>query len=98
MYSKGVKAYCKCLAFAAEGTRRSANSIEIFQYLVDELKIKPTVLSKNQKSVLHLLAKKENQLPIITYFKGKGVALQTADGDGNTILHYAVSGRDLGFS
>lgn len=95
LYGKGVKPTANALLFAAEGTRRSANSIEIFQYLVDELKIKPTVLSKNQESVLHFLAKKENQLPIITYFKDKGVALQTADGDGNTVLHYAASGRDL---
>lgn len=92
--SKGVKFTPNALLFAAEASRRTANPIEVFQYLVEDLKIKPTVLSKNKESVLHFIAKKENQSAIVTYFLSKGVEVNVADAEGNTALMYATAGRD----
>lgn len=93
--SKGVKFTPNALLFAAEASRRTANSIEVFQYLVDDLKIKPTTLSKNKESVLHFIAKKENQSAIVNYFLSKGVDVNLADAEGNTSLMNASVGRDV---
>lgn len=94
LVEKGVKFTPNALLFAAEASRRTANPIEVFQYLVEDLKIKPTVLSKNKESVLHFIAKKENQCAIVTYFLSKGVEVNVADAEGNTALMYAATGRD----
>lgn len=94
LVEKGVKFTPNALLFAAEASRRTANPIEVFQYLVEDLKIKPTVLSKNKESVLHFIAKKENQSAIVTYFLSKGVEVNVADAEGNTALMYAATGRD----
>lgn len=94
LVEKGVKFTPNALLFAAEASRRTANPIEVFQYLVEGLKIKPTVLSKNKESVLHFIAKKENQSAIVTYFLSKGVEVNVADAEGNTALMYATAGRD----
>ena len=94
LVAKGVKFTPNALLFAAEASRRSANSIEVFQYLVDDLKIKPTTLSKNKESVLHFIAKKENQSAIVNYFLAKGVDLNLKDTEGNTMLMNAAAGRD----
>lgn len=95
LLSKGVKFTPISLINAAEASRRTANTLEVFQYLVDDLKIKPTKLSKNGESVLHILAKKENQSDIVLYFISKGVNVNSADNDGNTALMNAASGRDI---
>lgn len=95
LLSKGVKFTPSSLINAAEASRRTANTIEVYQYLVDELKIKPTKLSKNGESVLHFLAKKENQSDIVLYFISKGVNVNIADNDGNTALMNAATGRDI---
>lgn len=95
LVAKGVKFTTNALLFAAEASRRTANPIEVFQYLVDDLKIKPTTLSKNKESVLHFIAKKENQSAIVTYFLSKGVDVNLADAEGNTALMNASSGRDV---
>lgn len=95
LVEKGVKFTPNALLFAAEASRRTANPIEVFQYLVEDLKIKPTVLSKNKDSVLHFIAKKENQSAIVTYFLSKGVEVNVADAEGNTALMNASAGRDV---
>jgi uncharacterized protein len=94
LVSKGVKFTPNALLFAAEASRRTSNPIEVFQYLVDDLKIKPTTLSKNKESVLHFIAKKENQSAIVNYFLSKGVDVNLADAEGNTSLMNASAGRD----
>lgn len=95
LVEKGVKFTPNALLFAAEASRRTANSMEVFQYLVEDLKMKPTILSKNKESVLHFIAKKENQSAIVTYFLSKGVEVNLADAEGNTALMYAAAGRDV---
>lgn len=95
LLTKGVKFTPNALINAAEATRRSANTLNVFQFLVDDLKIKPTKLSKNGESVLHLLAKKENQSDIVLYFISKGVNVNSIDKKGNTALMNAASGRDI---
>lgn len=92
---KGITYNEQALIFAAQGTRRTANTIEIYKYLVDELKIKPSVTTKDGENVLHFIAKKQNQAEIVAYFTGKGVDVNQADNEGNTPFILAASGKDL---
>ncbi|MBT1704109.1 ankyrin repeat domain-containing protein [Chryseosolibacter indicus] len=92
---KGVKYTDNALIFAAQGTRRAANTLEIYQYLIDELKVKPTVTNKEGETVLHILARKPNQSEIIKYFLDKGVDVTKTDKEGNTALLNAAAGRDV---
>lgn len=94
LLEKGVKYNDYALIFAAQGSRRDATSLETYKYLVEDLKIKPTVTSKSGETVLHLLASKPNQTETINYFLSKGVDANKADNEGNTPLMVAAAARD----
>lgn len=92
---KGVQPTSTALIFAAQGPRRSANTIEVFQYLIDDLKINPSALAKNGATALHYIARKPNQKEIINYFLEKGVDINQADEYGNNVFMAAASSKDL---
>lgn len=94
LLQKGVKYTDNALIIAAQGSRREANSIEVYKYLVDDLKLKPTVVSVDGETILHYLVRKSNQTEIINYFLSKGVDINKTDNEGNTALMNAASGRD----
>lgn len=94
LIEKGVKYNDNALIYAAQGSRRDSNPIEVFQYLVDELKMKPTVTSADGENVLHFLVTKPKQTEIINYFLAKGVDVNKADKEGTTVLMKAVTARD----
>jgi ankyrin repeat protein len=58
LLEKGVKYTDNALIIAAQGSRRDANTIATYKYLVEELKLKPTVTSKTGETVLHFLVSK----------------------------------------
>lgn len=91
---KGVKHTNNALFMAAEATRRTANTIDVFQYLVDDLKINPLLTNEDQQTVLHILVTKPNQVPIIAYFLNKEVDPEKVDKYGNTAFMYSASGKD----
>lgn len=92
---KGVKHTDNALLIAAQGNRRESNPLETYKYLVEEVKIKPTVVSKSGENVLHLLSGKSNQKEIINYFLSKGVDVNKANKEGNTPLMIAAGARDV---
>lgn len=94
LIKKGVKHTDNAVITAAQGPRRSSNRIEVFQYLIDELKIKATAATPNGQTALHFLAGKEKQVEIVKYFIGKGVDANKADTEGNTALMNASAGKD----
>ena len=94
LLEKGVKYTDNALIFAAQGSRRESNTIETYKYLVEDLKIKPTTISKSGETVLHFLAAKPNQIENIKYFVAKGVDVNKADNEGNTALINAAA-RDI---
>jgi uncharacterized protein len=94
LLKKGVKYNGNALIIASQGPRRSANTIDVYKYLVEELKIKPTVTGQNGETVLHSLVRKPNQADIINYFLAKGVDVKKADNDGNTALMNAAYGME----
>lgn len=94
LVEKGVKYSDKDLFFAAQGAFRKANKIDVFQYLVDDLKIKPTVTNESGENVLHYIVSKNNQDDIITYFFNKGVNINQPDKDGNTPFIGAAKSKE----
>ncbi|WP_158727727.1 MULTISPECIES: ankyrin repeat domain-containing protein [unclassified Flavobacterium] len=94
LIEKGVKYTNNALLFAAQGSRREATSLETYKYLVEDLKLKPTIANKNGEMVLYYLAGKPNQIETINYFLAKGVPLNTRNSDGNTPIMVAASTRD----
>lgn len=94
LLEKGVKYNDNALIFAAQGSRRDANTLETYKYLVEDLKIKPTAINKEGQTVLHFLVNKSKQTEIINYFLSKGVDPNKADKEGNTPLMIAAASRD----
>lgn len=91
----GVKYNEQALIFAAQGTRRGANTVDVFKYLVDELKIKPGITTKEGDNVLHLISKKQNQEEAAAYFLNKGVSANQVNSEGDTPLIVAAGGKDI---
>ncbi|HEY6141885.1 MAG TPA: ankyrin repeat domain-containing protein [Flavobacterium sp.] len=94
LVDKGVKYTDNALIIAAQGNRRESNPIEVYQYLVETIKLKPSVVSADGETVLHFLATKPKQTEIINYFIAKGVDVNQADKQGNTVLMKAAAARD----
>jgi len=94
LLEKGIKPTDNALIFAAQGSRRETNTIEVYKYLVEDLKIKPTTTSKFGETVFHFLVNKPKQTEIINYFLAKGVNITKADNEGNTPLMVAAAARE----
>lgn len=95
LQQKGVKPEAGAMLMAAQGSRRSTNTLEVYQYL-ESLGLDPTVRGKGGENVLHSIVRRPNQNEIIQYFLSKGVDVNQTDEEGNTVLiNAAVSNRDL---
>ncbi|HRN99780.1 MAG TPA: ankyrin repeat domain-containing protein, partial [Flavobacterium sp.] len=70
--NRGVKPTDYALIVAAQGPRRSANTIEVFKYLLDEVKLNVNA-NREGENALHFVARKPNQEAIVTYLMQKGV-------------------------
>ena len=95
LLQKGVKYTDKALLFASQGTRGYSNNLDTYKYLVEQVKINPKAKGDNGENVLHNLVRKQNQEEIITYFINKGVDVNHADKDGNTVFMEAASGNNV---
>lgn len=89
LLKQGVKPNENAMLMAAQGTRRGPNSLEVYQYL-ESLNIKPSVAGKKE-NVLHAIVRKPKQNDIIQYFLTKGVDVNQADEEGNTVFMNAAS-------
>ncbi len=88
--AKGVKHSNYALLFAAQGGRGGAAKQEVYQYLVEELKIPAIATGENGETVLPYLVRRPNQQETIQYFLSKGVDINKADKKGETALTHAV--------
>lgn len=93
LIQKGVKPGQNAMLMAAQGSRRTANTLEVYQYL-ESLGLKPSVAGQ-QGNVLHSIVSKPKQLDIIRYFLDKGVDVNQTDEEGNNVfMNAAATSRD----
>lgn len=95
LQAKGIKATGQSVVNAAQGTRRVSNGIDVFKYLIDDVKVNPKSTNNDGASLISIIARKPNQSEIISYLINKGVDVNATDENGNTALMIAAGGRDL---
>lgn len=95
IYKKGIQPTPQALILAAQGRRGGNSPLEVYQYLVDELKIPANSKGLNQENVLHYLVKKPKHEEIIQYFLSKKVDINDANIDGNNAFMEAASTKDV---
>ncbi|RWY55667.1 ankyrin repeat domain-containing protein [Mucilaginibacter gilvus] len=98
LVEKGVKPTPNAILMAAQGGARRGGGpgigLPIYQYL-ESLSLKATVTAKTGENALHYIVRKPNQGPIIEYFMSKGIDVNQADEEGNTVLmNAAATNRD----
>jgi ankyrin repeat protein len=99
LVQKGIKPNQTAMLMAAQsgGGRRGGSAgagLPVYQYL-ESLKISPVATGKNGANALHYIARKPNQAELVNYFLSKGVDVNKADEDGNTVLmNAAATNRD----
>ncbi|RZK41716.1 MAG: ankyrin repeat domain-containing protein [Pedobacter sp.] len=93
--SKGVKPTHNALVYASIGGRASSASLDVYKYLVEDLKLDPKKATQTGNNVLHAIVRKPNQDEIINYFLAKGVDVNKANAEGNTPFMNAAAGRNL---
>ncbi|UZR99640.1 ankyrin repeat domain-containing protein [Chondrinema litorale] len=79
---------------AAQGARRSTNSIDVFKYLEGK-GIEANITTKDGTTPLHFVARNAKDTEVISYFISKGVDVNRADSDGNTPLMIASQRGNL---
>ncbi|AMM51809.1 ankyrin [Rufibacter sp. DG15C] len=94
LLQKGVKYNDNALIMAAQGSRRGPNTLEVFKYLVEDLKLNPAFADQTGETVLHALVRRPNQTELVTYFMSKGVNVNKANAEGNTAFMFAAAGKD----
>lgn len=92
---KKVKHTANALVFAGEGARMHANSLEVYQYLIEELKIPASSTNQEGQNALHFIAQKDKQTEIINYLVSKKINVHQQDKNGNTPFINAGRNRDL---
>lgn len=96
LVKRGVKYDDTALIAAAQGTYRSANKADTYQYLVDGLKLNPKATTPQGQTLLHLVTKKnQNQDEVIAYLLSKGVDASIVDKEGNTAFINAAGGKSI---
>lgn len=93
--AKGAKPTGLALYYASQGGRMSSASLELYKYLVEDLKLNPSATNKEGNNVLHNIVRRPNQEEIIKYFLAKGVDVNKANEEGNTAFMNAAASRNL---
>lgn len=96
--AKGVKHTGNALFMAAGGGGRRMGkpvNVEVFRYLVDEVKIAPNAKDKDGQTILHLLVKQQEQDEAIQFFLSKGLDINQTDKDGNSVFMVAAGTKNI---
>jgi ankyrin repeat protein len=90
LLEKGINPTNNAMLMAAQGSRRGGNTLAVFQYL-ESLGIKPTVTGKGGENALHAIVRRPGQIEVIQYFLSKGVNVNAANEEGNTVFMNAAA-------
>jgi len=90
---KGIKPTANAMVMATQGSRRSANTLDVYQYIAGT-GIRPNTVNANGENALHNLTKKMDQEKIIEWFVTNGADVNQQDKDGNTPFFNAAGARD----
>lgn len=91
----GVKPTNDALFAAAMATYKSSPKVDVFQYLIEDLKLDPKIVDENGQNLLHYVAKKKDQDEVVNYLLAKGVDAKKVDNAGNTPFFIASAGTSL---
>lgn len=96
--AKDVKHTGNALLLATGGGGRRMGkpvSIDVFKYLIEDLKINPAFTDKQGQNVLSFLVRQQGQDEVINYFLGKGLNINQTDKEGNTVFMAAASTKNV---
>ncbi|MBU2061297.1 MAG: ankyrin repeat domain-containing protein [Bacteroidetes bacterium] len=94
LISQKVKYTNNAVLFAAEGSRRETNKLDVYQYLINDLKLNAASTNTDGQTALHFVSRKPNQIEIINFLLENGVPVDKADKEGNTALMAAATAKD----
>lgn len=94
LVKKGVAYDDNAVIFASQGTRGKTNGLDVFTYL-ESLGLNPAITTPEGINALHALASRSDDLKLINYFIKKGVDVNQADKDGNTVFMNAAGRNKL---
>ncbi len=95
LVKRGVAYKNDAFIAAAQGTYKSATSIDTYQYLIEELKLDPKNVEEKGQTLLHLVTKKQNQEEVVPYLIAKGVNASKVDKENNTAFMNASAGKSV---
>jgi len=87
---KGVKFTDNAMITAAQGSRSNTNTLETYKFL-EAKGVNPNAKGQNGENALHYIVRKDKQAEVIAYFLGKGLDVNEATKEGNTVLMNACS-------
>lgn len=93
LIAQGLRPSERTLIMAAQGARRSANSLPAYRYLIEELKLDPKTKTSDGSTLLHLVVSKPKQVEVVDYLLARGVQ-PSANAEGDTPLLLASAGSD----
>ncbi|QVY66794.1 ankyrin repeat domain-containing protein [Polaribacter sp. Q13] len=94
LLDKGINTGKNAMLFAAQGSRRSQNKLETYQFL-EKNGIKPNVVDDNNRNPLHFIARNNKDLAVFNYFINKGVSTNLQDKEGNSPFMNAANSNTL---
>ncbi|WP_394265507.1 ankyrin repeat domain-containing protein [Bergeyella zoohelcum] len=94
MVKKGYPYTDQALIMAAMGIR-ATNSLPIFTYLIETLKINPNTTDKEGKNALHYLAGKDNSEEQVTFLLSKKINTGKIDTEGASPFLSAAKSKNL---
>ena len=83
-----------CLFFAAQGTRKNQNSVDLYKYL-ERIGVNLKTLNDKSENVLHYLTKRSKDTVLLSFFIQKDVDINHEDKNGKTPISNAIERNRL---
>lgn len=94
LLKKGMRFTDNAMIMASQGTRSNVNTLETYQFL-ESKGVKPDAKGVNGENALHAIVRKDTQIEVIRHFLSKGLDVNQATKEGNTVFMNAASNADV---